>query len=202
VATPIDRATLLAADELDGETIADLDGAGIDLSEKVFRRCRFERVRLAEAVCTAARFEDCTFAHADLTLLKVERAAFHDVRFDQTKLMGVDFSGVKRLAFSPTFEKCVLTYATFADLKMRGVRFVDCKANDASFAGVDLTEAVFAGTDLTNAKFIDTILVDADLSTSWGYRISPQQNRLQRTRFSEDAALALVEELGVIVPER
>jgi uncharacterized protein YjbI with pentapeptide repeats len=200
--TPIDRTAILAADELDGETIEDLDCGGADLSEKVFRRCRFERVRLVEAVCTAARFEDCTFARSDLTLLKVERAGFHDVRFVQTKLMGVDFSGVKRLAFAPTFEGCVLTYATFAGLKMRGVRFDDCKADEASFAGVDLTGAVFASTDLTNAKFIDTVLVDADLSTSWGYRISPQQNKLQRTRFSDDAALALVEALGVIVPDR
>ena len=199
---PIDRETILAAEELDGETITDLDCTGADLSEKVFRRCRFERVRLVEAVCTAARFEDCAFAHSDLTLLKVERAAFHDVLFVQTKLMGIDFSGVRRLAFVPTFDGCVLTYATFAGLKMRGVRFVDCKADETSFAGVDLTEAVFSKTNLTNAKFIDTILVDADLSTSWGYGISPQQNKLQRTRFSQDAALALVEALGVIVPDR
>jgi uncharacterized protein YjbI with pentapeptide repeats len=194
--TPLDR------DDFDGETIADIDASGLDLAEKSFRRCRLERVRLTEASLRAATFEDCDVVQCDWTLAVVKNAAFRDVRFVQSKLMGVDWSSVKRLTFVVRFERCILTHASFVGNKLRGTRFVDCTATEANFVEVDLTEAVFAGTDLAGAKFIDTVLVDADLSEARNYSISPAQNRLRRTRFSEEAALGLVAELGVIVPGR
>jgi len=198
----IDRAALESTAEWDGETFEDLDCTGIELTDRVFQRCTFARVRLSEARLEATRFEDCRVVQCDLTMARVARAAFRNVEFTRTKLMGIDWSGVRRLAFAVGFEGCVLTYSSFTKNVMRGCRIVDCKANETSFVEVDLTGAVFTGTDLAGAKFIDSILVDADLSEATGYVIHPQQNRLRGTRFSEEAALALVGELGIVVPGR
>ena len=77
---------------------------------------------------------------------------------------------------------------------------LECRIHEASFVGVDLSRADFRGSDLSGARFVETDLTDADLSEASGYDIAPRQNRLRRTKFSREAALQLVADLGVIVP--
>lgn len=191
---------LLAGESFEDVVFEDLDCGGLDLSGKSFRQCVFTHVRLAEATLKGCTFEDCELEGCDATLARIDDAAFRDVRFRRCKLMGIDWTGVRGIAFVVSFEECTLSHGTFADRKMQGTLFRDCKAHEVAFMGVDLTKSVFHGTDLLGARFQDVVLVDADLSTAVHYHIAPQQNRLKRTKFSRDAALALAEELGVIVP--
>ncbi len=195
------REDLLAGQDWEDETFSDLDLGGADLEDRSFRHCRFDQVRLAEARLRGCTFEDCEFEDCDLTMVRIASAAFRDVAFRRSKLMGVDWTDVRGLAFSPSFEECNLSHCTFADRKMPGTVFRGCRAHEASFAAVDLTKAVFTGTDLRGTRFIDTVLVEADLSEAVHYDISPQQNRLRNTKFSQEAALALVAGLGVVVPK-
>jgi fluoroquinolone resistance protein len=195
---PLDE--LLSGESFDDAVFEDLDCGGLDLSGKSFRQCTFTAVRLAEAKLEGCTFEDCEIESCDATMARVEKAAFRDVRFRRCKLMGIDWTGERGISFVVSFEECTLSYGTFADQKMQGTLFRDCKAHEVSFMGVDLSKAVFHGTDLFGARFLDSVLVDADLSTAVHYHIAPQQNRLKRTKFSQDAALALAEELGVLVP--
>jgi fluoroquinolone resistance protein len=115
--------------------------------------------------------------------------------------MGVDWTDVRGISFLVSFEACNLSHCTFADRKMPKTVFRECRAHEVSFSGVDLTKCVFAGTDLRDARFIDTVLVEADLSEAVNYDISPQQNRLRKTKFSQEAALELVAQLGIVVPK-
>lgn len=198
----ITRDELFAQDEWENASFDRLDLSGSDLSNRTFLRCTFDRVRLGEAKLEATVFEDCTLTRCDLTMAKLKGSAFRDVRFRDSKLLGVDWSGVRHLVFVVAFKHCTLTYSSFVGNKMRGTLFIDCNATETSFVDVDLTGAVFTGTDLASAKFIDVVLVDADLSDAVNYAISPQQNKLKRTRFSQEAALALVAELGIVVSPR
>jgi len=197
----VDREELLAGDDWEDAGFVELDLGGLDLGERSFRHCRFERVRLAEARLRDCVFEECEFEGCDLTMAHVAGAAFRDVDFRHSKLMGIDWTDVRGIAFLVSFEECNLSHCTFADRKMPGTVLRKCRAHEVSFAGVDLTKAVFTGTDLRGARFIDTILVEADFSEAVHYDISPQQNRLGKTKFSQEAALALVAELGVVVPK-
>lgn len=197
-----DPQTLLQTeDDLDDVVFTDLDLGDTSLADKTFRDCRFVKVKLAEASLAGCTFEDCEFEDCDLTMAKVGGAAFRGVVFRRSKLMGVDWSDVRGIAFVVSFEECNLSHATFADRKMPETVFRECRAHEASFAGVDLSKCVFTGTDLRGARFIDTILVEADLSEAVHYDISPQQNRLRKTKFSQEAALALAAQLGVVVPK-
>lgn len=187
--------------DLDDESFEDVDLSGAELRDRSFRDCRFIRVRLAEAVLAGSTFEDCEFEDCDLTMARVADAAFRDVAFLRCKLMGIDWTDVRGFAFTVSFEECNLSHATFSNRKMPETVFRECRAHETSFAGVDLTKAVFTGTDLRGARFIDTVLVEADLSEALHYDVSPQQNKLRKTKFSQAAALALARELGVIVPK-
>ncbi|MDG2306220.1 MAG: pentapeptide repeat-containing protein [Candidatus Binatia bacterium] len=192
---------LLAGDDFEDVTFRDLDLGGLNLVDKNFRECRFEQVRFAEARLSGCTFEDCDVEDCDLTMAKVGGVAFRGVAFRRSKLMGVDWTDVRGISFLVSFEGCNLSHCTFADRKMPKTVFRECRGHEVSFSAVDLTKCVFTGTDLRGARFIDTVLVEADLSGAVNYDISPQQNRLRKTKFSQEAALALVAQLGVVVPK-
>lgn len=195
------RQAILDQEDLENMVFSDQDLLGIDLRGKSFASCRFDNLRLTEVPLSDCTFEDCVFESCDLTMAKVSGAAFHEVLFQRSKLMGIDWTPVRGLIFTVTFDGCNLTHATFAQRKMCGTHFLDCKAHEVTFLSVDLSQAVFAGSDLLGARFIDTELNEADLSQARNYQINPQQNRLRKTRFSQEAAIALAGEMGVIVPD-
>jgi fluoroquinolone resistance protein len=188
------------AEELEGLVFSEGDLDAVDLRGKYFRDCRFENLRLTEVVLTDCTFEDCVFESCDLTMANVRATAFHGVVFLRCKLMGIDWSDVRGLIFTVSFEGCNLTHATFAKRNLCGLVFRECRAHHTTFVEVDLRQAVFAGTDLEGARFLDTDLREADLSSARNYDIDPRGNRLKKTKFSQEAALALAAEMGVIVP--
>ena len=199
---PLGREEIDAGEEFDGEVFADFVWEEGDLRQREFRNCRFERVRLPGALLAGVTLEDCVFQRCDLTLAKIAGAAFRDVRFEHSKLMGVDWTDVRGLVFSVSFEECVLDLGTFSQRKMDGTSFRECQARETTFMGVDLSRADFSGTDLSGARFEDCILERADLSKARNYVIRPEKNRLRETLFSYEAALEVVEGLGIRVPDR
>ncbi|MBK6809301.1 MAG: pentapeptide repeat-containing protein [Sandaracinaceae bacterium] len=193
------RQRLLGENDFEDEVFTGGALPGIDLRRKRFARCRFEAVAMNEAQLQAVILDECVFVRCDLTMAKVAECSFRDVRFEHTKLMGVDWSVARDLLFDVSFEGCVLSYGVFAGRKMRKVEVVDCVAHEADFTGADLSEASFRGSDLRDAVFSRTKLVKADLSTAHGYRIHPGENTLKKTRFSMEAGLDALATLGIIV---
>jgi uncharacterized protein YjbI with pentapeptide repeats len=191
---------LLESDEIEDTIFDDNALAACDIRGKYFRDCRFQHLRLAEISLRDCTFEDCIFESCDLTMATVAGAAFHEARFRRTKLMGVDWTDVRGMIFTATFEECNLSHATFAKRKLCGMVLRDCRIHESTFLQVDLRQAVFTGSDLLGTRFLGTDLREADLSTASNYQINPAENRLQKTRFSHEAALALAEQLGVVVP--
>lgn len=193
------RQRLLSESDFEDEVFKGGALPGIDLRRKRFARCRFEAVAMNEAQLQAVILDECVFVRCDLTMAKVAECSFRDVRFEHTKLMGVDWSVARDLLFDVSFEGCVLSYGVFAGRKMRKVKMVECTAHEADFSGADLSEADFSGSDLRDAVFSRTKLVKADLGTAHGYRIHPGENVLKKTRFSMEAGLDALATLGIIV---
>jgi fluoroquinolone resistance protein len=190
---------VLVESEFEAEDFPDQNWSGAELTEKMFTGCVFRNLAAPEAIFEGTVFEDCRFEGSDLTMIKVKGASFRDVEFERCKLMGIDWSEVRGLTFSVKFKKCVLSYSSFIDQRMRKTQFLDCKAHETNFAGVDLTGSTFDGCDLEGARFVGTNLSEVDLSNAINYLINPSDNTLRKTRYSMEAALALVSRLGVIV---
>jgi fluoroquinolone resistance protein len=193
------RQRLTSENDFEDEVFTSGTLPGLDLRRKRFARCRFEAVAMNEAQLQSVILDECVFVRCDLTMAKVAECSFRDVRFEQTKLMGVDWSAARDLLFDVSFEGCVLSYGVFANRKMRKVQIIDCVAHEADFTGADLSESNFAGTDLRDARFSRTKLMKADLSTAHSYRIHPSENVLKKTRFSMEAGLDALATLGIIV---
>ncbi len=193
------RARLLSEDEFEDESFSGGALPGLDLRKKRFSGCRFSAMSVNEAQLQACVLDDCSFERCDLSMAQLADCSFRGVRFENTKLMGVDWTVARDLLFDVSFEECVLSYGVFVKRKMRQTKIIRCVAHEADFSGADLTEADFSGTDLRDARFSRTVLVKTNLASATHYHIRPADNRLKQTRFSMEAGLHTLAELGIVV---
>ena len=180
-----------------------LEQAQIVSSE--FYDCTFIRCSLVESVFRACRFVNCTFQHCDLSLCQVPHSAFSATRFEDSKIIGVDWTQADwpaaRLRDPLDFFKCVISHSTFIGLKLKGIEIRDCIATDVDFREADLSQADFAGTDLSESLFSSTDLTEADLSRARNYHFDPGQNVLKQAKFALPEAMSLLYSMDIVLTE-
>jgi fluoroquinolone resistance protein len=168
-----------------------------------FYDCVFFHSSFAESVFRHCRFVNCVFRECDLSLIKVPESSFTSSRFENSKVIGVNWTEVhwpKAGLGNPIgFFKCAISHSTFIGLRLRGMEIKDCVALDVDFREADLSGAHFSGTDLSGSLFGSTDLSEADLSRARNYRIDPGQNILKHARFSLPEAMSLLHSMEVVL---
>lgn len=194
----MDAQRLAEEDSFENETFTDLDLQGAHLGQKEFYRCTFQRCQLQESRWKQSKLEACVFSACDLSRAELQQTALRDVRFEGSKLMGIDWTNV-----SPNpelaFDNCVLRYTSFVGLSLRRTAFLRCSALEANFFDLDLTEADFSGTDLTGSNFRGCNLTKTDFSTAVGAFLDPANNRVKATHVPVETAVLLAQSLGMRV---
>ena len=187
------------ADELiEDKVLSDLDLRGREISDKIFRECRFSNVTFAEARLRDCRFEDCLVRLSDWTMAKVYGTALRSVKFEGCKLMGIDWSDGHR-ALDASFKECVLDYCSFARVDLRKGAFKDCRMLEVNFAEANLSEADFSGSNLDRSRFQRTNLTRANLAGAANFLINPAENKTKGAIISLDAAVSIVAAMGMTV---
>ncbi|MBL7163042.1 MAG: pentapeptide repeat-containing protein [Anaerolineales bacterium] len=173
---------------------ANLNAARLISSQ--FYDCSFTHCSFVETVFLDCRFVDCKFKDCDLSLVQVPGSTFSGTRFDDSKLIGIDWTHGNwrgNLLHEPlAFIRCVLNHSTFIGLALKDTQIKDCIASDVDFREADLTQADFEGTDLSESLFSKTNLTEADLSRARNYTISPEGNTLKGAKFSLPEAMSLL----------
>lgn len=194
-----DAQRLAKEDSFENETFTDLDLQGCDLGQKEFYRCTFQNCQLQESRWKRSKLEVCVFNGCDLTRAQLQETALRDVRFEGSKLMGIDWTGVSTNP-EVAFEDCVLRYTSFVGLSLRRTRFLRCTAMEANFFDLDLTEADFTGTDLTGSNIRGCNLTRANFSGTVGAFIDPaNRNNVKGTQVPVETAVLLAQSLGMRV---
>lgn len=180
-----------------------LDGEQLVSSE--FYDCTFVRCSFAGCTFRTCRFVNCTFQQCDLSLIQVPESTFSGTRFEDSKVIGVDWTQADWAAVGlgdPIgFFKCAISHSTFIGLSLKELQIKDCIATDVDFREADLTRADFAGTDLSESLFSKTNLTEADLSSARNYHIPPEQNILKQAKFSLPEAMALLYSMDIVLTE-
>lgn len=188
------------ADLFEDRRFEGLDLRDGTLRDREFVSCTFSECVFAGATIADCSFEDCRFEGGELSMLRPHGSRFHGVRFEGCKLLGIDWREASTFQIDVSFERCQVSYGVFQGLDLRSLRMHDCQAREVDFSGARLSGADFRGSDLEGSMFVRSDLSQADLSEARHPLLRPSQTKLRRTRLSLQAGLAMLRELGVLVP--
>lgn len=134
----------------------------VQLSPGTYEGCQFLNGNFSGSDLTDFRFLDCTFQQCNLDRVKLINTSFSNVKFIDSKMMGIDFEHCHPIMFSIGFENCQLSYSNFFQRKMPETVFKNCNLTEVDFSNAILTSAVFSGSNFSNARFEATDLSNAD----------------------------------------
>lgn len=194
---------LTADADLSGQSFERLAQPGANLAGCSLYQCTFERCTFTECTFERAIIQECVFKHCDLSLAKLKGVSFTQTRFEQCKLLGLNWADTtwsrKGLHQRAAFHACTLDYATFSGLPLRKLQLTSCSLRDADFSNADLSGADCSDSDFAGARFIQSNLSGANFAGARNYVIDPRQVNLKDTRFSMPEAVALLEALGIVL---
>jgi len=168
-----------------------------------FFDCVFSDCSFAESIFQKCRFVNCAFQGCDLSLTQVPESIFSNARFEDSKIIGVNWAQAdwpgSGLGKPICIIKSAISHCTFIGLNLNGLHIIDCIAADVDFREADLSRSDFSGTDLSESIFSNTNLSEADLSQARNYQIDPGQNVLNGARFSLPEAMSLIYSMDIIL---
>ena len=182
---------------IENETFERIDYTINSLPREEYENCKFLNCNFYKADLSHITFRECCFDGCDFSLTKLKNTALSDIRFVDTKLLGVQFDDCNQFLLSVDFENCLLKLSVFFKLKLKKTRFKNCNLQEADFTESDLSNAVLDDCDLQRAIFHKTNLEKADLRSSFHYSIDPENNRIKKAKFSRAGVLGLLDKYGI-----
>lgn len=98
----------------------------IDELEPNYYECTFDKCNFSGQSIGRVIFERCTFKECNLSLVKASNTSWLDVLFTDCKMTGINFTLSNRFGLSVEFRNCLLSYALFTEMKLKGTRFTRC----------------------------------------------------------------------------
>ncbi|MBF0693583.1 MAG: pentapeptide repeat-containing protein [Flavobacterium sp.] len=158
--------------------------AGEALTHVEYEECSFVNCDFQSADLRGSVFINCEFTDCNLANVNLRGTGLKSVAFVGCKLLGVLFNECTDFLFEVNFHHSVLDYSSFANKKMQGTTFDDCSLKDVNFSSADLSRSTFSGSNLDRAQFYHTILKEVNFVDAVNYKIDPEDNVLQKARFS------------------
>ncbi len=162
-----------------------------------YENCIFKDCDFSGCDLTGIVFMECSFEGCNLSLAKISNAAFQEIRFKTSKLLGLHFENCNTFLFSIDFDHCVLNLSSFYKLSLKRTKFRECSIQEVDFSETDLSGSSFDGCDLTGALFDNTNLEKTDFRTAVQYTIDPEKNRMKKARFSLAGVEGLLAKYGI-----
>jgi fluoroquinolone resistance protein len=180
-------------------TFKKITGADIEGTERTFEDCRFINCDFSYANFSHITFINCEMDTCNLSLVKLTETGLQGIRFNNCKITGVNFGESSSFSLEVSFKKCVLDYTVWHKRKLKGTVFDDCSFEEADFSEADLTNADFQKCNLNRAIFSRTILRGADMRSAYNFNIDPENNTINKAKFSADALNGLLIKYNLVI---
>lgn len=188
-------------DEFEDQRFEGLKLEGHRLDSRHFYDCEFVRCKLSRATFDSCVFENCLFQDCDLTTTRIGESAFRQVKFDRSKLMGVDWSEARQLTFQADFVDCVLSFGVFVGMTLNSVSISGCTVEEADFSEADLRKTAVVRSDFARSQFSAANLRGTDLSSCTNVLVDPRETKLGKTKLSLLDGVACLSLFGLEIPE-
>ena len=106
------------------KTFQNLLYSGKDTVKKEFEKCTFNNCDFSNGAFVSCKFIDCVFVNCNLTMTKLNHSQLINIKFKDSKLMGVNFSKTNDFLFDVEFSGCVIDYAIFVKKKMPKTKYL------------------------------------------------------------------------------
>ena len=193
--------------EFNSQTYKKLVQRGETFKKKEFDSCTFLKCVFSESIFEDCSFRNCVFRGCEMNLIKINGCSFSDTHFENSQLLGVNWTETSMAKIKFPFSKpvgftgCVINHSIFMWLNLQEIKLTKCIAHDADFSEADMTHANCTQTDFSNSRFWHTNLTGADFSGATNYSIAANLNTLKKTKFSLPEAMSLLYSLDIILDE-
>ena len=114
-------------------------------------------------------------------------------------MIGFNLETCNQFALNVSFENCILNDSSFYQLPLKRTKFVQCSLQNVEFSYADLSNSFFDECNFSNAIFDQTDLKQANLKTSFHFKINPNENQIKGATFSKENLEGLVSNFGIKV---
>ena len=163
-----------------------------DISYKEFNNCVFKKCNFSQSDFQETTFSDCKFLSCNLSNILLKETWLHNVRFEKSKLVWVNFSLLNIFYLWVGFYECMINICNFTKLNLSKTKFINSTIYDCDFINTNLTKSDFFDSNLKQSKFIDCNLIEANFENASSYFIDPTRNKLKKARFSQPDVLNLL----------
>lgn len=176
----------------------EIEAPSIFLSQQEFEGVIFKGDAAISLDLSDRKFIDCIFERCQLSSVKIQGAVIQ-AKFQHSKIEGINFFTAKKSLLSLSFDSCLIRHSSFAELKLPKVKFTRCELHNVDFADADLSGADFSDTTFDECVFRNTNLAKADFRTASNYYIDPTQNKIRGARFSSPEVLSLLAGFDIVI---
>jgi len=89
-----------------------------------YELCTFMNCNFANSDLSNTRFVDCEFQDCNLSATKIGGTGLQDVRFNNCKMLGLQFDECSDFLFRVSFDNCQLNHSSFFSNKLVKVSFI------------------------------------------------------------------------------
>ncbi len=163
------------------------------LKQGRYQNCIFENCQFTQNGFSGSSFQDCRFKGSLLNLVDLTSVRLKDVKFSESKLMGLSFSLCDTLLFSPVFTHCKLFRCIFTQIKPKvGLKFDDCNIEECDFSEAKIKGSSFTRCRLPLTRFHHTDLSQSDFTESVDFTIDVTTNKINQCKFSASEVHSLL----------
>lgn len=166
-----------------------------------YEDCQFIQCNLEGLDLSGYRFTNCLFKDCNLSLVQVHQTAFRSACFDACKILGVHFEDANPFGLEFQFLNCQLDNSSFVGISLKDSRFEHCQLQQVDFTESDLRKIHFIHCDFEGAQLENCQLQETDFRSSYHYTLDPSQNKLKKTRFSQDGLKGLLTQFDLLISD-
>ncbi|AWI25992.1 pentapeptide repeat-containing protein [Flavobacterium pallidum] len=164
-----------------------------------FERCTFNDCDFSASAFVGVTFIDCVFQRCNFDTAKINYVSLRTAHFYQCSFREVNFAMCDKLIFDIRFADCILDFAKFYTLRLKGTTFSGCSLIAVDFMAADVTSCAFPDCNLYRAEFDKAIANKCDFSLSKNFTIDPSRTKLRKAVFSKHGLKGLLAKHEIIV---